>query len=138
MIAENAKIYFRNALIVVRCPASFSSGFSCCPSGPSRRAAEVEGPSRLVRGPHDTIYVQIDRSIAKVSSEGELLSVLDLDTDASVPDVADFFVEEDGRLLFARRNSPLLQYYSPEGEAAYHAFATCLCPPTRGRIVPAA
>ncbi len=81
-----------------------------------RKSAEVEGPSRLVRGPHDTIYVQVDRSIAKISSEGELLYVLDLDTDASVPDVADFFVEEDGRLLFARRDSQLLQYYSPEGK----------------------
>ncbi|MGE5173539.1 MAG: hypothetical protein ACM3MD_06900, partial [Betaproteobacteria bacterium] len=81
-----------------------------------RESAEVEGPSRLVRGPHNTIYVQVDRSIAKVSSEGELLYVLDLDTDASVPDAADFFVEEDGRLLFARRDSQLLQYYSPEGK----------------------
>jgi hypothetical protein len=81
-----------------------------------RKSAEVEGPSRLVRGPHDTVYVQVDRSIAKVSSEGELLALLDLDTDASVPDVADFFVEEDGRLLFARRDPQLLQYYSPEGK----------------------
>jgi hypothetical protein len=80
-----------------------------------RKAADVEGPSRLVRGPNDTIYVQVDRNIAKVSSEGELLSVLDLDTDASIPDVADFFVEQDGRLLIARRDS-LLRYYSPEGK----------------------
>jgi NHL repeat len=81
-----------------------------------RKSAEVKGPSRLVRGPHDTIYVQVDQSIAKVSSEGELLNVLDLGTDASVSDVADFFVQEDGRLLFARRDSRLLQYYSAEGK----------------------
>ncbi len=80
-----------------------------------RKSAEVEGPLRLVRGPHDTIYVQVDRSIARVSSAGELLHVLDLDTDACVSDVADFFVEEDERLLFARPDSQLLQYFSPEG-----------------------
>jgi hypothetical protein len=115
MTAENksyAKLSFRNASIVLL----ILIGLFLLSLWADRKSAEVEGPSRLVRGPHDTIYVQADRSIAKVSSEGELLYVLDLDTDASVPDVADFFVEEDGRLLFARRDSQLLQYYSPEGK----------------------
>lgn len=125
MAAENksySKLFFRNALIVLL----VLMGLSLLSVWTDRKSSEVEGPSRLVRGPHDTIYVQIDRSIAKVSSEGELLSVLDLDTDASVPDVADFFVEEDGRLLFARRYSQLLQYYSPEGKL----LTTCLRMPS--------
>jgi hypothetical protein len=112
------KLFFRNALIVLL----VLIGLFLMSVWADRKSSEVEGPSRLVRGPHDTIYVQVDRSIAKVSSEGELLSVLDLDTDASVPDVADFFVEEDGRLLFATRYSRLLQYYSPEG----NLLTTCL------------
>lgn len=115
MTAENksyGKLFFRNAFIVLL----ILIGLFLLSSWADRKSAEVEGPLRLVRGPHDTVYVQVDRSIAKVSSEGELLNVLDLDTDASVPDVADFFVEEDGRLLFARRDSQLLQYYSPEGK----------------------
>jgi hypothetical protein len=115
MTVENksyAQLSFRIALIVLL----VLIGLFLLSLWADRKSAEVEGPSRLVRGPHDTIYVQVDRSIAKVSSEGELLSVLDLDTDASVPDVADFFAEEDGRLLFARRDSQLLQYYSPEGK----------------------
>jgi hypothetical protein len=115
MTAENksyAELSFRNAFIVLL----ILIGLFLLSLWAGRKSAEVEGPSRLVRGPHDTIYVQVDRSIAKISSEGELLYVLDLDTDASVPDVADFFVEEDGRLLFARRDSQLLQYYSPEGK----------------------
>ena len=81
------------------------------------KSFEVEGPSRMVRGPQDTIYIQIDRKIAKVSSDGEALHVLDLDREASIPEhIADFFVEDDGRLLIARRDSQLLQYYSPEGK----------------------
>ncbi len=115
MAAENksyAQLSFRNAFIVLL----ILIGLFLLSLWADGKSAEVEGPSRLVRGPHDTIYVQVDRGIAKVSSEGELLFVLDLDTDASVPDVADFFVEEDGRLLFARRDSQLLQYYSPEGK----------------------
>jgi hypothetical protein len=112
------KLFFRNALIVLL----VLIGLFLMSVWADRKSSEVEGPSRLVRGPHDTIYVQVDRSIAKVSSEGELLSVVDLDTDASVPDVADFFVEEDGRLLFATRYSRLLQYYSPEG----NLLTTCL------------
>jgi hypothetical protein len=112
------KLFFRNALIVLL----VLIGLFLMSVWADRKSSEVEGPSRLVRGPHDTIYVQVDRSIAKVSSEGELLSVLDLDTDASVPDVADFFVEEDGRLLLATRYSRLLQYYSPEG----NLLTTCL------------
>lgn len=80
------------------------------------RSFEVEGPSRMVRGPQDTIYIQIDRKIARISSEGEVLQVLDLDADAAIPEhIADFFVEDDGRLLIARRDSQLLQYYSQEG-----------------------
>ena len=115
MTAENksyGKLFFRNAFIALL----IITGLFLLSLWADRKSTEVEGPSRLVRGPHDTIYVQVDRSIAKVSSEGELLDLLDLDTDASVPDVADFFVEEDGRLLFARRDSQLLQYYSPEGK----------------------
>jgi hypothetical protein len=114
MTAENksyAEFSFRSVLIVLL----ILIGLFLLSLWADRKSAEVEGPSRLVRGPHDTIYVQIDRSIAKISSEGELVYVLDLDTEASVPDVADFYVEEDGRLLFARRDSQLLQYYSPEG-----------------------
>lgn len=114
MNAENksyAEFSFRSAFFVLL----ILLGLFLLSLWADKKSAEVEGPSRLVRGPHDNIYVQVDRSIAKISSEGELLYVLDLDTDASVPDVADFFVEEDGRLLFARRDSQLLQYYSPEG-----------------------
>jgi len=115
MTAENkshAEFTFRSALIVLL----ILIGLFLLSLWFDRKSAEVEGPSRLVRGPHDTIYVQVDRSIAKISSEDELLYVLDLDTDASVPDLADFFVEEDGRFLFAREDSQLLQYYSPEGK----------------------
>ena len=115
MTAENkwyGKISFRNAFIVLL----ILIGLFLLSLWADRKSAEVEGPLRLVRGPHDTIYVQVDRSIAKVSFEGELLYVLDLETDASVSDVADFFVEEDGRLLFVRRDSQLLQYYFPEGK----------------------
>lgn len=115
MTAENRsydKSFLRNAFIVLLT----LTGLFLLSLWADRKAADVEGPSRLVRGPQDTVYVQIDRSIAKVSSAGELLNVLDLDTDASIPDIADFFVEADGRLLFARRDSPLLQYYSPEGK----------------------
>ncbi len=115
MTAKNksyGKISFLNAFIAFL----ILTGLLLLSLWADRKSAEVEGPSRLVRGPRDTIYVQVDRSIAKVSSEGELLGLLDLDMDASVPDVADFFVEQDGRLLFARRDSQLLQYYSPEGK----------------------
>jgi hypothetical protein len=123
MTAENTpygKLSFRRAFAVIL----ILTGLLLMSSWADRKAADVEGPSRLVRGPHDTIYVQVDRNIAKVSSEGELISVLDLDTDASVPDVADFFVEQDGRLLIARRDS-LLRYYSPEGKPlAAHARRT--------------
>jgi hypothetical protein len=110
---SNSRLSFRrNAFIVLL----ILIGLFLVSMWADRKSAEVEGPSRLVRGPHDTIYVQVDRSIARVSSEGELLHVLDLDTDACVPDVADFFAEEDGRLLFARRDSRLLQYFSSEGK----------------------
>ncbi|MDH4163648.1 MAG: hypothetical protein OEW15_13305 [Nitrospirota bacterium] len=82
-----------------------------------QKSFEVEGPSRIVKGPQNTIYIQIDRKIAKVSQEGEVLQVLDLDADAAIPEpIADFFVEDDGRFLIARRDSQLLQYYSPEGK----------------------
>jgi hypothetical protein len=81
------------------------------------KSIEVEGPSRIVKGPQDTLYIQIDRKIAKVSPDGEVLHVLDLDADAAIPEhIADFFVEDDGHLLIARRDSQLLQYYSPEGK----------------------
>lgn len=115
MTAENksyGSIFFRNAFSVLL----ILTGLFLLSLWADRKPAEVEGPSRLVKGPHDTIYVQVDRSIAKVSSGGKLLFVLDLDTDASVADVAGFFVEEDGRLLLARRDSQMLQYYSPEGK----------------------
>ncbi len=106
------KLSFRSAFVVFL----MLTGLLLLSLWADRKSVEVEGPSRLVRGPHDTIYVLVDRSIAKASSEGELLSVLDLDMDATVPNVADFIVEEDGRLLFARRDSQFLQYYSPEGK----------------------
>ncbi len=115
MISKNKShntLFFRNASVVLL----ILVGLFLLSLWADRKSAEVEGPSRLVRGPNDTIYVQVDRNIAKISSEGELLFVLELDTEASVPDVADFFVEEDGRLLFALRDSQLLQYYSPEGK----------------------
>jgi hypothetical protein len=115
MSAENksyARLSFHNAFNVLL----VLIGLFLLSVWAERKAADVEGPSRLVRGPQGTIYVQVDRSIAKVSTEGELLGLLDLGTDASVPDVSDFFVEQDGRLLFARSNSQLLQYYSPEGK----------------------
>lgn len=81
------------------------------------KSFEVEGPSRIVKGPKDTLYIQIDRKIAKVSQDGEVLHVVDLDADAAIPEhIADFFVEDDGRLLIARRDSQVLQYYSPEGK----------------------
>lgn len=81
------------------------------------KSLEVEGPSRIVKGPQETLYIQIDRKIAKVSFEGEVLNVLDVDTDLAIPEhIADFFVEDDGNLLIARRDSQLLQYYSPEGK----------------------
>ncbi|HWR73742.1 MAG TPA: hypothetical protein VN604_11285 [Nitrospirota bacterium] len=71
----------------------------------------------MVRGPQNTIYIQIDRKIAKVSADGDVLHVLDLGRDAVIPErIADFFVEDDGRLMIARRDSQLLQYYSPDGE----------------------
>lgn len=113
MTAENRayrKLFVRAFIVLF-----VLAGLFLLSSWAGRSSEEIEGPSRLVRGPHDSVYVRIDRSIVKVSSEGELLSVLDLSLDASVPDLADFFVEEDGRLLFARRDSRLLQYYSPEG-----------------------
>ncbi len=82
-----------------------------------QQSFEVEGPSRIVKGPQDNLYIQIDRKIAKVSPDGDVLHVLDLNADAAIPEhVADFFVEDDGRLLIARRDSQLLQYYSPEGK----------------------
>ncbi len=82
-----------------------------------QKSFEVEGPLRIVQGPQDTIYIQIDRKIVKVSRDGEVLHVLDLDADAAIPEhIADFFVENDGSLLIARRDSQLLQYYSPEGK----------------------
>ena len=106
------KLSFRSAFIVLL----ILIGLFLLSLWADRKSAEVEGPSRLVKGPNDAIYVLVDRNIAKISSEGELLFVLDLDTEASVPDVADFFVEEDGRLLIVLRDSQLLQYYSPEGK----------------------
>lgn len=82
-----------------------------------RKSVEVEGPLRIVQGPQDTLYIQIDRKVVKTSPEGDVVQVLDLDADAAMPEhVADFFVENDGRLLIARRDSQVLQYYSPEGK----------------------
>lgn len=81
------------------------------------KSFQVEGPSRIVKGPQDTLYIQIDRKIAKISKDGDVLHVVDLDADAAIPEhIADFFVEDDGRLLIARRDSQVLQYYSPEGK----------------------
>lgn len=83
----------------------------------NRKAVEVEGPLRIVKGPQDTIYIQIDRKIVKTSSEGDVIRIVDLDADAAIPEpIADFFVEDDGGLLIARTESQLLQYYSSEGK----------------------
>lgn len=82
-----------------------------------KKAVEVQGPTRMVRGPQDTLYVKIDDQIVKVSADGDVLGAWDIRSDLAIHEpVVDFFVDADGRLMIARGDSQLIQYYSPEGK----------------------
>lgn len=82
-----------------------------------KKALVVSGPSRMVAGPNNTLYILIDENIEIVTPEGKKVSSLNLAKDLAVKEaLVDFFVEPDGSLILGLADSGKILQYSSEGK----------------------
>jgi len=91
------------------------------------KVLDIQGPSRLVAGPNNTVYILINHTIAVVSSDGKVLSKLDLKNDLAIKEeITDFFVDQNGQLTIGLASSGALNVYAPDGKLvhAYPIMAT--------------
>ncbi len=80
------------------------------------RGAQIHGPSRMVAGPENSIYVMVDGSLIRASSSGEVLADIKLKREYSVPDpIADLYVEPSGEIILGIANSQKIIRLSPDG-----------------------
>lgn len=82
-----------------------------------QRAYEIEGPTRIISGPQNSIYVLIDDVILKLSQDGEVLKTFNLSSTLGIDEpAADFFVEPNEDILVGLRQSQIIKLFSPEGD----------------------
>lgn len=110
-------LFIFSALLILIIYSFFANG----------KALDIQGPSRLVSGPNDTVYILVNRAIAIVSSDGKVLSKLDLNNDLAIKeDITDFFVDQNGQLTIGLASSGAINVYAPDGKLvhAYPIMAT--------------
>lgn len=77
----------------------------------------ITGPSRMIAGPNNALYILVDDCIEIVTPEGKKLSSLNLKRDMGMKEsMADFFVESNGDLILGLSDSGRIISYSPEGK----------------------
>jgi hypothetical protein len=81
-----------------------------------KRAHQIEGPTRIIRGPQNEIYVLVDDYIVKLSSDGDVQRTFNLPNSMGIDEpVADFFVEPNDDLLIGLKSSQIIKLFSSDG-----------------------
>ena len=79
-------------------------------------AYQIEGPTRIISGPQNTIYVLVDDDIVKLSPDGEVLKTFSLSGTMGINElVADFYVDPNDDILVGLKHSQIIKHFSPEG-----------------------
>ncbi|MBI5184183.1 MAG: HEAT repeat domain-containing protein [Nitrospinae bacterium] len=77
----------------------------------------IKAPTRLVKGPDETVYVLAYDKIVKVSVYGDVLQTYGLNSDLRLGEpVADFYIEPNGDLLVGLADSQEIRIYSKDGK----------------------
>src|SRR3990172_2372635 len=80
-----------------------------------KRSYQIEGPTRMISGPLNTVYVLVDDALVKLSPDGEVLKTFNLSGAMGVDEpVADFFVEPNEDILVGFRHSQIIKFFSRE------------------------
>ena len=78
---------------------------------------ERKGITHLAEGPQGTLFLTVEDSLLKVSSEGRLLNRLHLKNDLGISErITDILVRQDGSFLIGLSDSREIRTYSQEGK----------------------
>ncbi len=81
-----------------------------------KRSYQIEGPTRIISGPRNTVYVLVDDDIVRLSPDGEVLKTFSLSGAMGINEpVADFYVEPNDDILVGLMHSQIIKHLSPEG-----------------------
>ncbi len=81
-----------------------------------RKAMDIHGPTCMVSGPDNTIFILVEDQIIKVKEDGSIRSTLSLKDMSITEPIADLFIQPDGEMLIGLAGSQLIQRRAADGK----------------------